>query len=232
MNEAEPWVSAVYGQKHDYSDAILAAGGVPVFIPFMPENELKELYSRLDGIVFAGGNDINPQLYGETPVPQTKDISDERDRVESLLMRWTLADDKPLLAICRGFQLFNVVLGGSLYQDIPTDLPDANDHELTAHKKDYTLIAHRLQLEPDTHLARITSSLQLDANSRHHQAIKTVGEGLRVSARSEDGVIEGLEHSQKTFAVGVQCHPESLAPLDEKWAHVFKTFVEHATKLY
>ena len=224
-NQHEPWEPHIYGQKHHYSDAIIAAGGIPVFIPMIPEAELQELYARLDGILFAGGNDIDPQLYGQIPEPETKNVTPLRDKTEMLLMSWALADNKPLFAICRGYQLFNVLLGGTLYQDIAKALPEAHDHEFTTQKKDYTSIAHHLKIDPTSQLAYITQSLEIGANSRHHQAVKHVAHELRAVAWSEDGLVEGLEHPMKTFAIGVQCHPESLWPADQKWAAVFRAFV-------
>jgi putative glutamine amidotransferase len=230
INEVEPWVSSIYGQKHYYSDAIVAAGGIPVFIPFMPEDELKTLYTKLDGILFAGGNDIDPQLYGDVSETYTINISIERDRVESMLMTWALADNKPIFAICRGFQLFNVLLGGTLYQNLATGFPAASDHELTLHKKDYSHVAHVLKIDPSSHLAIITNSLQLNANSRHHQGVKRVANELRAIAWSEDGLVEAIEHPTKKFAIGVQSHPEALYAIDEKWLAVFRAFITASTK--
>lgn len=230
FNRVNPWVANMYGQKRTYSDAIIAAGGIPVVIPFMPEDELKNLYGRLDGIVFAGGSDINPQLYNEEPHPLTVDISNERDRVETTLLSWALADNKPLLAICRGFQLLNVQLGGSLYQDIPSELIDASNHELSTHNKDSTHIAHQLQVAPQSRLAAITNATVMKANTHHHQAIKKLANDLRASAWSEDGIVEAVEHPAKLFVLGVQCHPESLYKNDEKWAAVFKTFIQASSK--
>lgn len=226
INLVEPWASTVYGQKRSYSNAIIASGGIPVFIPFMPETELKNLYERLDGIVFAGGNDINPELYHEEPHALTVDVSLERDRVETLLMSWALADDKPLLAICRGFQLLNVHLGGNLYQDIPTMLSDASNHELSTHKEDYTHIAHVLNIATNSRLADITQAEEINANTHHHQGIKKLADDLEASAWSEDGLIEAVEHPGKLFALGVQCHPESLYAIDKKWASVFEAFIK------
>lgn len=229
INLVEPWASAVYGQKHTYSDAVIAAGGIPVFIPFMPEDELRNLYERLDGVVFAGGNDIDPQLYDEETHPLTVEVSPERDQVETLLMRWTLADDKPLFAICRGFQLLNVHLGGSLYQDVPTQLSGASDHELSTREEDYMHIAHVLKLDANSRLASIVESDTIRANTHHHQGIKKVAESLTANAWSEDGLVEGLEHPDRKFVVGVQCHPESLHVSDKKWASVFEAFVKAAS---
>lgn len=229
VNQAEAWASIVYGQKRSYSDAIIAAGGIPLFIPFMPENELKTLYDRLDGVLFAGGNDINPELYGEKTRPQTVEISLDRDQVETTLLSWAIADNKPVLAICRGFQLLNIHLGGSLYQDLSTDFPKAINHQLSTHKKDYTHIAHHLKLAPGSRLAAITQTGEMKANTHHHQGIKKLADDLRASAWSEDGLIEAVEHPGRLFVIGVQCHPESLYKTDEKWAFVFNAFIEAAS---
>lgn len=225
INKDEPWASHVYGQKGSYSEAIVAAGGIPVFIPFLPEAELNDLYARLDGIVFAGGNDINPTLYGEKSSPLTVDVTPERDRVETQLMQWALNDDKPLLAICRGFQLFNAVCGGTLYQDITEEMPGASNHLLSTHQKDYTFIAHTLKVAPDSQLARVTGSTQLPANTHHHQGVKKVAPDLHAVAWAEDSLVEALEHPGKKFAIGVQCHPESLFAHDSKWATLFSEFI-------
>jgi putative glutamine amidotransferase len=229
VNPVEPWAPLPYGQKRTYSDAIIAAGGIPVLIPFMPEAELKNLYLRLDGILFAGGNDLNPELYGEDTHPLTVKVSPARDRVETMLMGWALADNKPLFAICRGFQLLNVHLGGSLYQDLSLQLTGVSDHELSLHEEDYTLIAHHLKVLPESLLSKLINSTEIDANSRHHQGIKVQAESLRAVAWSEDGVVEALEHPNKSFVLGVQCHPESLYQSDEKWASVFQAFIKSSS---
>lgn len=231
INKDEPWASTIYGQKYSYSEAIVAAGGIPILIPIMPEAQLKSLYGRLDGIVFAGGNDLNPSLYGEEKDPLTVDVSDVRDKQETILMTWTLADNKPMFAICRGFQLFNVVLGGSLYQDIAKSLPESSNHELSSHQQDYTFIAHRLKLAPTSKFALISHSLQMDANTHHHQGIKQIAPELRAVAWAEDGIVEALEHPTKSFAIGVQCHPESLYKSDDRWATVFKAFVKASSPM-
>ena len=229
VNQAEPWGTIVYGQKHTYSDAVLAAGGIPLLIPFMPEDELRNLYERLDGIVFAGGNDLHPRLYGEELGPLTVDVSPRRDQAESLLLSWALTDNKPIFAICRGYQLLNVHLGGTLYQDLLTERAHSSDHQISTHKKDYTHIAHRLKIAPDSRLATITQSDVLEANTHHHQGIKQLAPDLQASAWSEDGLIEAVEHPHQLFVMGVQCHPESLHQNDEKWAAVFKSFIDAAS---
>lgn len=225
VNRIEPWAPYSYGQTHYYSDAVIAAGGVPILIPFMPDEALRQVYERLDGVLFAGGNDIDPRLYGEEPRPYTVDVSEGRDRQEATLLDWVIADNKPLLAICRGMQLLNVHLGGALYQDLTHEMPGADNHVLSTHRQDGTFIAHHLRVAPDSKMAQIISADRIDANSHHHQGIKTLAHGLRAVAWSEDGLIEAIEHSNLGFGVGVQCHPESLSVTDEKWAAAFRAFV-------
>ncbi|MGV9001932.1 MAG: gamma-glutamyl-gamma-aminobutyrate hydrolase family protein [Candidatus Saccharimonadaceae bacterium] len=232
INQSEPWEASIYGQKRTYSEAVVAAGGIPIFIPFIPKDELKNLYERLDGILFAGGNDIDPLLYGQAPTPLTIEVSPERDYVESMLINWALADNKPIFAICRGFQLLNVQLGGNLYQDIPTELASADDHEISTKKQDYAYIAHVLKIAPNSRLATITKSLDIMANSHHHQAIQKLADALQPTAWSEDGIIEAVEHPNRLFVVGVQCHPESLYTIDEKWTAVFNAFIEASSRQF
>ena len=225
-NQDEPWAATIYGQKSSYSNAVIAAGGIPIFIPFMPEDDLRHIYEKLDGIVFAGGNDISPSLYNEAQHPLTVNVSKERDAVEVKLMSWAIQDSKPIFAICRGYQLLNVQFGGSLYQDILTERPDSSDHQLSTHKKDYMHIAHTLKVTPQSRLAEIIGSTSITANTHHHQGVKTLAPDLLATAWAEDGVIEAIEHPTKPFIMGVQCHPESLQETDEKWAAVFKAFVK------
>lgn len=225
VNKIEPWAPFSYGQTHYYSDAVIAAGGVPVLIPFMPDDALRQVYDRLDGVLFAGGNDVNPRLYGEEPRAYTVDISEERDRQESVLFDWVIADNKPLFAICRGMQLLNVRIGGDLYQDLTQEMPGAANHVLSTHRQDSMFIAHHLRVAPDSKLAQIIGADSIDANTHHHQGIKTLAHGLRAVAWSEDGLIEAVEHPDLAFGMGVQCHPESLGIIDGKWAAVFRAFV-------
>lgn len=145
-------------------------------------------------------------------------------------MEWALADDKPLLCICRGFQLLNAKLGGSLYQDILTERDGSDDHQLSTHKKSYTHIAHHIKLDSESQLARITNARSLAANTHHHQGIKVLAHDIKASAWAEDGIIEAVEHPGKTFTIGVQCHPESLYMIEKGWAAVFEEFVRVAAR--
>jgi putative glutamine amidotransferase len=229
QNLREPWSPITYGQSHAYSDAIIAAGGLPVLIPFINDDlALMQIYSKLDGLLFAGGNDVNPKLYGQKPYAETIDLSSARDEMETRLMHLALEQQKPILAICRGMQLLNVVCGGTLYQHIKSDLKSASDHEISTRKKTLVDLAHNLNVEPTSKLATIIQSTTIFANTHHHQAINKLANGLRVSAHSEDSVIEAVESVDNGYAIGIQCHPESLETVEPKWCLVFASFVEYA----
>lgn len=215
-----------YGSSHTYVDAVRKAGAVPVLIPVATSPEAtKEVFDRLDGVLFAGGNDLGPAIYDQE-VTHSVDVDSPRDTHEVTLMRLTLAERKPLLAICRGMQLLNIIRGGSLYQDILKEVPGAKNHDGLLHDLSDPLI-HDLSINPDTYLAKILGTTEIRSNSFHHQAVKDVGTGLVVSARTSDGIIEGLEDMSNSFVLGVQLHPESLAGnADPRWANLFDKFVE------
>jgi putative glutamine amidotransferase len=172
----------------------------------------------LDGLVLSGGIDLNPRLYGEERHPKADEPNDARDETELSLLRKALDRDLPVLAICRGMQLFNVATGGSLDQHIARcDVHQRYDLEKR-------LPVHTVDVEAGTQLAAILKSGNVHVNSRHHQAVARVGEGLKISARSQDGVVEGIELPGKRFAVGVQWHPEDQASTDPLQARLFGDF--------
>jgi putative glutamine amidotransferase len=230
INHTNPWSPITYGQSHTYSDAIFRAGGVPVLIPITDNIEaLQELYDRLDGILFTGGNDIDPELYHKSLNPKTKDVSKRRDQVEVNLMKWALDDNKPILAICRGAQLLNVICGGSLYQDIDSEVEGASDHGASTAKEDIEHIAHHLTVDNDSIFGQIIEGSGIAANTHHHQAIKDIAPNLKITARAEDGIIEGVEIPDAKFVLGIQCHPESLQNIEPKWNLVFGSFIQKST---
>lgn len=200
-----------------YCEAVAAGSGAPERVPLLhDEQALRALYARLDGLCLMGGGDVAPERYAATYPERVLNIDRERDWVEDLLCRWALEDDKPLLAICRGAQMLNVAGGGTLYEDIDTLIHGALPHA-TPQGLPRDLIAHTVDVEPDSRLAHLLGVQDAGAhgvpvNSRHHQALRDVATGLRVTARATDGVIEAVEAGEggRTRIVGVQWHPENL----------------------
>jgi len=210
-----------------YLDAILTPGGLPNLLPTsLPIAALPELVNRFDGFVFSGGGDVDPALYGGHLDATVHSIDPERDDFERALIPLVLEADKPLLAICRGAQILNVALGGSLYEDIPSALPAALRHDWYPNiPRDY--LAHTVEIEPGSRLAEILGTRKLRTNSLHHQAIRQPAPGLEVVARAEDDVIEAVELPGKCFAIGVQWHPECL-PEEPAMQRLFSEFVKVA----
>lgn len=213
------------GEKYVY--AIEAAGGVPVLIYLTEDHDaLDRLYSLCAGLVFAGGEDVDPKHFGAERHPNLGTVVWLRDAVELALARRAQADRKPMLGICRGIQVLNVALGGTLYQDIPAELPGSADHYASSKQPARAHAAHTVALAPDSWLAARLGTDTLAVNSFHHQSVKAVAPGLRVTGRAADGVIEAVESTGAGFVLGVQCHPEELWDHAEpRWARMFAGFV-------
>jgi putative glutamine amidotransferase len=172
----------------------------------------------IEGLVLSGGLDLNPALYGQSPHPEAEVPNDARDETELVLLRMALKADLPVLAICRGMQLFNVAAGGTLHQHID---------QCATHRRydlEKRIPVHEVEVASGTHLAAILGDGPAMVNSRHHQAVAQVGAGLTVSAVAPDGVVEGIEMPGKRFAVAVQWHPEDQAPHDPIQAKLFTAF--------
>lgn len=229
-NQTEPWSPVAFGQSQTYVDAIISAGGVPLLLPLSTrEDVLRPLYHLLAGVCFAGGNDLNPKLYNQEPHKTVTDYSELRDTTELMLLRWTLQDKKPLLAICRGMHLLNIELGGTLYQDIATDIIGSLDHNASTKLKTLEDISHKLRIESGSTLAAILGGVSIGTNTHHHQAIDTLGTDIKVTAWADDNVIEAIELIDHPYAIGVQAHPESLTHIEPRWAELFTSFVDAAT---
>jgi putative glutamine amidotransferase len=213
-----------------YCRAIYGAGGMPVILPpVASRSALRKILRRLDGIVISGGNfDIHPSFYGEKPIAALGAINQERTEFELTLIDEALKHDMPLLGVCGGAQAINVVLGGSLYQDIATQLPNADEHEQGAKPQS----GHRIKIHNATHLRRIVRTGALKVNTTHHQAVKTLGKGLVVNATAQDGLIEGIESPCHKFVMGVQWHPEALALRDSRQRRIFSTFISISRRLH
>jgi putative glutamine amidotransferase len=215
-------------QNSTYIRAIIGAGGVPFLIPVEARGDmLRILYEQADGILLTGGGDIAPGFFGEDPHPSLSDVQPERDELEFALIRWGLAEGKPLLGICRGIQTLNVAAGGTLYQDIPSQCPSAGRHDFF-YSGDYPrdFMAHPVAVEPDSRLNAALGTAHLSVNSLHHQALKEVAPVYRSVAHSPDGIVEGIEAPEHPFAVGVQWHPEELTESQAEARRLFAAFVE------
>jgi putative glutamine amidotransferase len=192
-----------------YSAAIAAAGAIPVVIPYgLDPSSLARLYQQLDAILLTGGGDIAPERYGARPVHELRSIDVERDGMEIKLARSAVGGRKPILGICRGLQVLNVALGGTLVQDISSEVAGALAHDLP--DTDGAAIAHPVDLRAGLLLEVLEGTPRIDVNSSHHQAVRKLGLGLRISGTAPDGVVEAIECDGHPFAVAVQWHPERL----------------------
>lgn len=211
-----------------YDHAIVRAGGIPVLLPILEEVELaQEMASRLDAIIFSGGNDdIDPINYGEEPCSNVTHISSVRDCWEFSLYKSFKKASKPILGICRGCQVINVFEGGTLYQDINEQLKNTKNHY--TRDKHICELYHDIILEPDSKLYQLFQQRILSTNSFHHQAVKDVAPGFRTSARCADGVIEAIETTDDQFIVGLQAHPEALTERHPHFMKLFEAFITAA----
>ncbi len=211
----------------DYSNSVLRAGGIPVLIPLgQPEEQLEQLISRLDGMIFSGGGDILPDHYHGTQHPLVSYVDEDRDRVEFLLFKQILSRKMPFFGICRGFQVINVALGGTLYEDILDQKPGSLRHQYHPdYARDY--LAHPVKIEADSKLAKITADLEVNVNSFHHQGIRQLASELRATAYAPDGIVEGIEMIDYPYGLAVQWHPENLYAYPKMRA-LFEAFVETA----
>jgi len=209
-----------------YSFACEKSGLLPLLLPVTGDEAVRAAQlDLLDGLLFSGGLDIRPSLYGEHDVhPATETEAGGRDEHEIALVRAAVARDLPIFAICRGLQVLNVALGGTLYQDLPTQVDTEWAHRQGPHSSEKT---HRTCVVPGSRLAGILSgSDTLPINSHHHQAAKDVAPGLVVTARADDGVVEALEKPDARFLLGVQWHPENLYETDAPSRALFAAFAK------
>ena len=220
-----------YGQstillQHSYVRAVMQAGGVPVLIPSsVAEDGWDALYSRLDGVLFSGGGDISLDFSPGDPHPRIDDVDLARDSVELKMVQAAASDGKPFLGICRGCQVVNVALGGTLYTHIPDQLPGALDHSYPGNMR--TVLVHEVKLEEGTRIAEIFGQPIIKVNSLHHQGLKDIAPSLRVAGHSPDGLVEAIELPDHPFGLAVQWHPEWLP--DQAWTrNLFRKFVEAA----
>ncbi|PYS98056.1 MAG: hypothetical protein DMF63_17535 [Acidobacteria bacterium] len=217
----------------DYSEAIQAAGGVPLHIPLIPDRGyIASVMDGLDGILLPGcDSDVDPAYYGEDPHPKLGRVVSEKDQTDLMVLAECEERNLPLLAICFGIQVLNVSRGGSLIQDIESQIENCIKHE---QGKPAARASHEIRIESDCTLATLAAE-SLDGenakvNSHHHQAIKRVGENLKATASANDGVIEGIEDTRSDrFVLGVQWHPELSWNTDDLSRSIFREFVSRCS---
>lgn len=227
----DPRIQGVYVLRSDYIRSIEKAGGTPIILAPSQEAAASGLIQSLHGILLSGGVDIDPSLYNETPHHTVTRISSERDKFEARILSDAFQRNLPILGICRGMQMLNVALKGSLIQDLPScscvksyirhDDPERHRSE----------IAHTVCISRRSLLHHVLGLEEVQVNSFHHQAIKRLGKGLVAAAWSGDGIIEAVESPGMDFCIGVQWHPESFWNRDETFAPLFETFVQAAQRL-
>lgn len=226
---AQPADSAFprYELKVPYADAVLRAGGLPFVLPYSDDPSCVEAYlDRVSGVLVTGGAfDIPPEAYGEEAREGMGPLKEGRTAFETLLLRGALKRNMPVLGVCGGMQLLNVVLGGTLFQDIGREVAGAREHE---QKHDRSQPQHPVEVRSGTLLAEAVGHGQLMVNSTHHQAVRNAGKDVVVSAVSPDGVVEAIESTATGFALGVQWHPEMMLVAIPVHLGVYKVFVQKA----
>lgn len=208
-----------------YVKGIVEAGGTPLLLaPVCDAKRVAELVSLCDGILLTGGADVDPSAYGEERIAECGSACIERDNFEIALIKEALRADKAIFGICRGSQILNVALGGTLWQDIPSQCKESISHK----RSDEDPAKHAVRLEREELVSMLgTSGMCFDVNSYHHQAVNRVGNGLCVLARAEgDRMVEGIYHPERKFVLGVQWHPELWIESDENAMALFNAFVK------
>ncbi len=216
-----------------YIITLTAAGALPWMIPLVVNDQeaLRGIYEELDGVFLPGGADIDPASYREERHPACDERTDPaRDRVELLLVEWAMADRKPVLGVCRGLQVINLVAGGTLYQDLADELEGAIKHDYFPFGGKYArdFLAHDVTIAEQSRLAEIMGAGTTRVNSMHHQGIRELGRGLIATALAPDGLVEAMESSDGSFLLGVQWHPEALTDGDARMRALFAQFIAAA----
>jgi putative glutamine amidotransferase len=218
-----------YSLSRTYVDSVRSAGGTPMILP-TDIHDIEDSLGRLDGLIISGGGDLDPATYGD-PVTheRTYGVDHERDTYETQAFRFAVATDLPTLCICRGIQVMAVAQGGTLVQDIPSQVPGALEHRQSNLGKMRDEVSQTVHIPNGNPLGDIMGQSELEVNSFHHQSVNYPGADLVVVASTSDGVIEALWHPQMQFGLGVQWHPEMLATRFSRHAALFSAFISAAT---
>ena len=207
-----------------YFDGINQARAIPIMLPLSEdEQELDQLIKMCDGFLFTGGHDVSPELYNEKPLDGMVSCCMKRDKMESYILKKAIQIDKPILGICRGIQFINAALGGTLYQDLPTQYETEIEHH---QNPPYDVPIHKVNVIMNSPLYECLHTELLDVNSYHHQAVKDLAPNLKAMAVSEDGLIEAVYMSEQRFLWAVQWHPEFSYKTDYNSRKIFKAFIE------
>lgn len=226
--EMEHGTFRLHTLNQDYSQAVITAGGIPVMLP-SNNPDIDSLLDRLDAVIITGGGDIDPNEFGQTKHEKTVEIDPERDAFELAIVQAAIARDMPLFGICRGLQILNVAMGGTLRQDISDLVEDAQQHRQQDEKIGSGKTSQTVTLSPGDHpLRTLLPNEQLEINTFHHQCIGAIAPGLQVMARTDDDIVEAVYNPNMTFGMAVQWHPELLAQNHAEHAAIFGALIQAA----
>lgn len=216
-----------------YTNALMKAGAIPVLLcPNLDDAMLRECMEGLDGILLAGGNDVSPDRYGHDPIDELGEVNPLRDEFEGRLVRMAAEMQMPVLGICRGIQSINVAMGGTLWQDVPSQYRTAGGAKGIAHSQTRADFypSHRVLIEENTMLMKLIGQREIRVNSFHHQGVRDTAPCMKVAAYASDGLIEAIEHPDLPFFLGVQWHPERYFDRDRTAMVLFDALAEAARK--
>lgn len=209
--------------NYPYIKSVIEAGGIPIIIPTLEQtNDISRYLDIVDGVIFTGGGDVSGHYFNEEPIREVDEVCQDRDMTEIALFHEAYKRGKPILGICRGLQLINIALGGSIYQDIYSQVPDVLGHTCANNIQDGY---HSIKIQKESILYEIFEKESLVVNSQHHQSIKSLGKDLRVVAEAKDGIIEAIESTNENFILGLQFHPEAMAMKNQEFLKPFKYFI-------
>ena len=214
-----------YWMLPGYFGGIIEAGGLPVMLPLTSENtHIEQITEMCSGFLFTGGQDVSPEIYSARKIGACGECSPERDAMETLLLKYAMQINKPILGICRGIQFINAALGGTLWQDIPSQFSDTVTH---CQKPPYDVPSHEVYIDKGTPLHELLKKLELPVNSYHHQGIRLLSKELKTMAKAPDGLIKAVYSPKHKFLWAVQWHPEFSYARDDNSLNIFKEFIRH-----